>query len=106
MDGLEDVSDHVIMRKGGRTIGCARIRRTGSSIKLERVALLEEFRGIGLGSMLMRYIVERAVEMGSGKIYLHSQCIASNFYARFGFRPEGEIFQEADIDHIMMVYDP
>lgn len=106
MDGLEDVSDHVIMIKGGRTIGCARIRRTGEGIKLERVAVLEEFRGQGLGTRLMRFLVDRARAMDRNMIYLNSQCSASDFYARFGFKPEGEIFQEADIDHIRMVLDP
>ncbi|MGA1821912.1 MAG: GNAT family N-acetyltransferase [Thermoplasmatota archaeon] len=106
MDGLEDVSDHIIMRFKGITIGCGRIRRTGNGVKLERVAVLEEYRRRGFGSILMRFMVDRALEMKSETIYLHSQVAAVDFYSRFGFKSRGRIFQEADIDHVRMVYQP
>jgi len=106
MDGLEDESDHVIMRLNGRTIGCARIRRTDGGVKIERVAVLEEFRGRGFGSDLMRFLVREAKATGSAMIYLHSQSVASEFYARFGFTSVGDIFQEADIDHVRMILKP
>ena len=37
------------------------------------------------------------------QIFLHAQCHAESFYARFGFHRVGSIFSEANIEHVKMV---
>ena len=34
---------------------------------------------------------------------MHAQVYLEKFYSEFGFRREGEIFDECGIDHILMV---
>jgi predicted GNAT family N-acyltransferase len=38
------------------------------------------------------------------KIYLHAQLTAAPLYAKFGFKPKGENFWEAGIEHVKMVW--
>jgi len=84
-------------------IATARWRKTSSGIKLERFAMLKEYRGKKMGSKLLNEILKDVIPFGE-KIYLHSQVIAINYYKRAGFVAEGEHFWEAEIEHVMMTF--
>ena len=78
-------------------------RDNEEGIKLERIAILKEFRGRHLGKLLIREGI-RAVRMSSleGPIYIHAQQQAASFYASLGFIENGEHTVEANIDHTTM----
>jgi len=40
------------------------------------------------------------------RIYLNAQVTAIGFYERYGFKKEGPMFVEANIDHFVMTYNP
>ncbi len=84
-------------------IATARWRKTDIGIKLERFAMLKEFRGKRIGSELLKEILKDVIPLGK-KIYLHSQVIAINYYKRAGFVEEGGHFWEANIEHVLMAY--
>lgn len=86
-------------------IATARWRETQGGIKLERFALLKEFRNRGLGSILLEEVLADVKPLGK-VIYLHSQVTAVNYYKRAGFVASGDLFSEADIEHIRMDYQP
>ena len=65
--------------------------------------MLKEFRNKGLVSELLDEVLKDVVPFGE-KIYLHSQVIAINYYKSAGFVAEGEHFWEANIEHVMMIY--
>ncbi|MGA1792528.1 MAG: GNAT family N-acetyltransferase [Thermoplasmatota archaeon] len=103
-DEHESDSIHFLLLKNKLPIGCARYRWEGSDIKLERFAVLKEGRGKGYGRFIMERMLEEVLPLGPDRIFLHSQTSAAGFYGRFGFEPSGEIFDEANIDHIRMIY--
>ncbi len=84
-------------------IATARWRKTNSGIKLERFAMLKEYRGKRIGSTLLNEILKDVIPFEE-KIYLHSQVIAINYYKRAGFVTVGEHFWEAEIEHVMMTF--
>ena len=43
--------------------------------------------------------------MGVKEIALHAQLTAKAFYARLGYREEGEVFEEAGIPHVAHAQD-
>ena len=45
IDGFDDNAKHVIVLYKNYPIGCARIRLIGKEAKLERIALLNKYRG-------------------------------------------------------------
>ncbi len=100
MDGKDAECIHFLIYKEDDPVGTARIKMGG---KIERVSILEPHRKKGLGSKLMKFIIDTAKKKGLEKIYLHSQMGSIGFYKNLGFIEKGEVFQEAGIDHVPMV---
>lgn len=100
-DEFEETSHHFLALCDDEPVGTARWRRTPNGIKLERFAVLKDHRGKGIGSMLVEAVLEDLPNKDN--VYLHSQLQASGLYKRFGFEEEGDIFEEAGIQHYKMV---
>lgn len=101
-DGLDEESTHVIVKFKDKTIGCARIRSIDGKMKLERIAVLKEYRRRGFGKRLVEYLILYCIQGNAKEIILHAQYYLKNFYEEFGFKPRGEAFAEAGIKHIEM----
>jgi predicted GNAT family N-acyltransferase len=93
---------HFVAFADGRAVGCARLRAYGEAAKLERVAVLAEQRGLGLGRALMEAAERAALEMGRTRLVLHAQTAVIPFYERLGWRALGPEFSEAGIPHRRM----
>lgn len=102
-DGLDFDATHYLVYVNEKPAATARWRETESGIKLERYAVLKNYRGKGLGGLLLRFMLEEVIPSGK-EIYLHAQSAASKFYSCHGFKTEGKKFYEADIEHFKMVY--
>jgi predicted GNAT family N-acyltransferase len=100
-DEFEDDSNHYLARFNHLPVGTARWRETGQKVKLERFAVLPEFRGIGIGKGLVNAVLNEAKKTQK-PIYLHAQMPVIEFYEKLGFEAEGEIFEEAGILHRVM----
>ena len=70
--------------------------------RIGRMAVTREVRGSKVGRQVLDALMEAAKQRGDKEVVLHAQWHAQSFYARAGFVPEGEIYQEAGIDHITM----
>ncbi|MFV0555708.1 MAG: GNAT family N-acetyltransferase [Lactovum sp.] len=71
-------------------------------VTLQRMAVLVEERGKKYASQLLSSVIQFSKEQNIQKILLHSQLKAINFYKKFNFQEEGEIFEEAEISHLSM----
>lgn len=105
-DGLDPNCTHFLAEipdgEGWRPVGTARLRRKGQAGKAERVAVLAELRGQGIGALLMAALEDEARAQGMGEVILHAQVAVVPFYERIGYRGEGPVFSEAGIDHRAM----
>lgn len=99
----EEESIHFMALHADEVVGTARWRRTEKGIKLERFAVDNRFRKKGIGSALVKAVLEDLPEQ-SVEIYLHAQIQAAGLYAANGFIEVGEHFDEAGIEHVKMVY--
>ena len=87
-----------------KVIGTIRCRFVDDAYKVERFAILKEYRGKGYGKAVLDYFTNMIWEQFNPcTIYLNGQVQALDFYLKCGFSPVGEIFQEANIDHIKMI---
>ncbi|TPE44519.1 GNAT family N-acetyltransferase [Pontibacter mangrovi] len=104
-DAHDATAKHYLAIYGGVPCGAARWRKTDAGVKLERFAVLPEFRNKSIGGKVLKLVLEdvQAAQPGQ-KIYLHAQLPAVNFYKRHGFAEEGDMFTECDIRHYKMVY--
>ena len=98
----EDESVHFLATHNGQPCGACRWRKTDSGYKLERFAVLKDFRGHGVGRALIAEALSDLPD-DAHYIYLNSQLDAMSLYAKFGFVAEGEQFEEAGIQHFRMV---
>ena len=99
-DEFEYSANHVLAYIKDKPAGTARWRQTKKGVKLERFAVLPEFRSFGVGKNLVQFILKEL--MNSETIYLHAQEHVIKFYEYFGFVKKGCKFFEADIPHWLM----
>ena len=105
-DGLDEKSFHFGIYADGRVIGTCRVRLAGSAAKIERVAVLKEFRNKGIGGFLMRYILQELGRDTAIQLFkLSSQAQAIPFYERLGFVKRGAEYMDAGIPHYDMVLE-
>jgi predicted GNAT family N-acyltransferase len=88
---------HVLARTpDGNVIAAGRMTPAG---QIGRMAVLKDWRGRGIGSALLRLLLEQAGTRGVAEVRLHAQADATAFYLKHGFEIAGEDFMEAGILH-------
>jgi predicted GNAT family N-acyltransferase len=98
----EELSTHFLATIDGIPVGACRWRKTDAGYKLERFAVLKEYRGKGVGQALLSAVLAD-LPSDAAYIYLNAQLDAIALYAKFGFQTEGPQFEEAGIQHFKMV---
>ena len=99
---FEEESIHFILFKNNQACATARYRETEYGIKLERFAVLKEYRGLGYGMDILLRMLEDIKAKKEIK-YLHAQVQVVPFYEKAGFKKVGDIFEEAQIMHYKMI---
>lgn len=100
LDDWDARSLHALARGAdGSVVGTGRLLPDGH---IGRMAVLAPARGTGVGTALLRALMQAARERGHRNVVLSAQTHAVPFYQRLGFAVEGEVYQEAGIDHVDM----
>jgi predicted GNAT family N-acyltransferase len=104
-DELENNSIHYLVTEEGKALATARWRWLDeTTAKIERVAVLKEARGRGVGRELMRCLLQEIETYPQIKlIKLGSQNSAISFYEKLGFQVVGEEYLDAEIPHHLML---
>lgn len=100
LDEFDDVSCHALAFVGDELVGTGRLLPDGH---IGRMAVLAAWRGQGVGAALLQGLIDEAARRGMGRLVLSAQTHALGFYTRFGFVPEGEVYDEAGLPHQAMV---
>ena len=99
-DGLDEHAYHVMaLAADGTPIGTGRLLQDGH---IGRVAVLQEWRGKGVGRALLDLLLVVANKMGYEEVKLNAQVRVVDFYLRRGFVAQGKEFMEAGIPHVAM----
>ena len=98
---FEDESTHFLATVNGEPAGASRWRKTDKGYKLERFAVLAQFRG-GVGKHLVQAVLND-LPADANYVYMHAQLPAVTLYEKFGFEKTGPEFEEAGIRHYKMV---
>lgn len=100
IDGDDPRSAHVLARAAnGTPIGTGRLAPGG---RIARMAVLQDWRGRGVGTSLLHALFDQARARGVASVSLHAQRDAVLFYVQHGFAVEGADFVEAGIPHVLM----
>lgn len=115
-DDIDYLSTHLFLTRGPIVVAYARLFRAKTETVLSKEKprlesndaiffigrMLTTVRHQGFGTRLMHTILAEAKRQGAKTIRLHAQIPAVPFYERFGFRPLGDTFLEANLPHILM----
>ena len=96
--------DSKIILLNGRPVGRLMVDRNDEEILLRDIALLTEYRNAGIGSRLIRELMQEATSAGK-PVHLHvlSMSPAVRLYERLGFRASGN---EAEAAYLEMKWVP
>lgn len=99
-DGRDPECAHVLAESAaGEPVGTGRLLPDG---RIGRMAVLEAWRGRGVGAAMLLALMAEARRRGFAHAHLHAQSHARAFYERHGFEVEGEEYLEAGIPHVGM----
>ena len=102
-DGLDDTSVHLLAYLNGKAVGTCRIRKIDvNTVKIERLAVLSEARGQGIGKQLMEKALTVS-QVDKSLVIVHAQEYIAKLYQQLGFKIIGEKFNEAGIVHVKMI---
>ena len=101
---------HVLALQGGHAIGTGRLvmlptapdGEAGTWAQVGRMAVLQASRKGGVGALLLGALEAEARRRAVTAILLHAQLSAMDFYKRHGYEPDGAMFEEAGMPHLLM----
>lgn len=103
LDALDPVAVHVVALEGERCVGTGRlVVQEGGVGRVGRMAVARDRRRARIGERMLAALEAEARARGLTAIELHAQCYVEQFYARSGYAPEGPVFEEAGIQHVIM----
>lgn len=99
-DEGDEISIHAVAYDAeGQPIATGRLLPDGH---IGRMAVRKSARGLGIGGQVLQALLAEASRLGYGRLKLHAQTHAVDFYRKHGFIVEGDEFIEAGIPHRMM----
>ena len=94
LDEHDPLSVHALVFDQGKPVATGRLLPDGH---IGRMAVLKEWRGRGIGALMLTRLIERAKARGDREVVLSAQIHAAPFYAAHGFVAHGEEYMEAGI---------
>jgi len=106
LDALDAAAFHAVAIQDGEVVGTGRlVMETPTHGVIGRMAVARLSRRRGIGASILAFLEEEARSRGAQRITLHAQGYVKEFYARHGYREEGEPFLEVGIQHVQMFKD-
>lgn len=104
VDELDPQCHHAMVWVGEELAGTARllVRDGGQTVKVGRVAVGKPWRGRGIGVALMRGVQDWIAQQPGRAGVMSAQAYLERWYTALGWVREGEVYQEAGIDHLEM----
>ncbi|GEA59804.1 GNAT family N-acetyltransferase [Vibrio comitans] len=98
-DGQDEQSVHALVYDNDEPVATGRMLGDGH---IGRIAVLISQRGKGLGTTIMKALVNEARRRNFARVYLGAQVHALDFYEKLGFESIGERYDEVGIEHQTM----
>ena len=104
LDGRDQTDAvHAIAALDGVPCGAGRFIFVEAGVaKIQRMAVVDDARGHGIGRALLGFLENEARRRGATKLTLDAQVHARAFYEKAGYRAHGKQFDDAGIPHMAM----
>ena len=102
LDKYDETCDQFLIKNGEITIGALRLRKENNAVKLERMAILSEFRKMSFGIKAINEVKKYCIIKGESEIFLDSIYDIRDFYKKCGFTEIGSVFERVGLPHVRM----
>ena len=104
LDSKDNESIHILVFINNKPIATARMfLESKDAFHIGRLAVLKDYRHQGVGSFILKTFENEAKELNGKKVVLGSQIDKASFYEKCGYKKYGDIFDDANYPHIMML---
>ncbi|MDE6276118.1 MAG: GNAT family N-acetyltransferase [Clostridia bacterium] len=101
-DSVDDYATHILAFDDGRAIATCRYFYQDGYYLIGRIAVVKEYRGVGLGGKLLEFAKEQIEKSGGKEIRIHAQKRAEGFYQKQGYTSFGDMDYDEGCEHIWM----
>lgn len=101
-DRYDQIAWHAVLYDEGEPVATGRLYISEGLYRLGRICVNKDRRGQYLGDLLIRMLLKKAVDMRADAVWLDAQTRVKGFYEKFGFRAEGEEFDDEGVPHVKM----
>lgn len=99
-DAADADATHVLARLDDAPVGAARFLIRGDTLKLQRICVMRDARGLGVGAALTRFMLAQGFQDPNvTKAWLSAQTHALAFYEKLGFVASGAVYDDVGIPH-------
>ena len=103
LDAFDKTAIHFIGYENEQPVAASRLRFEADYGKLERICVLQEYRGKHFGQELIKEMEMTISKNGYKKAKLHAQTHAESFYSHLGYETVSDTFMDAGIPHVAMI---
>ena len=104
-DETDKNSIHIVLFSDNSAIATGRLVKDQdeNTYIIGRVAVLEAYRKLHLGNLILTSLEEKAKELGATKICVSAQCRVQTFYEKHDYNAVGDVYYDEYCKHIKMV---
>lgn len=103
-DEKDEGAFHLVLFADGLPAAAGRLLRGNgeTTFVIGRVAVLEKYRGQGLGRIVVEILEKEAKKLGGEHIGLSAQCRVRKFYEKMGYAAQGGTYLDEFCEHVYM----
>lgn len=104
-DEIDKIAKHIVIYDNEKAVATCRVFWCGkeNSYHVGRIAVLKEYRGTGLGRMIMTEAENLTKSLGGKTLKLGGQLRAAGFYDKIGYERCGDEYLDEGYPHIPFV---
>lgn len=105
VDGFDDECIHLLAYFNGKAVGTCWLLRTGPFMRLQRLAVDQEFRRKGIGTVLLKYVADYVRRRHSDLLLTALACVSAvKLYENAGWKyVDKKIIRILNMDHTIMI---
>jgi len=95
---------HLLIYYNGTPCATGAVFHNGAAVQIARICVLKDFRGFGLGDLIVRMLLNKVSQSDTREVYCLAQQYITHLYAKFGFKIINEEIIDIDgIPHCRML---
>ena len=101
-DSFDEQATHILAFDNDKAVATCRYYYQDGYYLIGRIAVIKEYRGLGLGAILLEFSKNEIAKLGGKEIRIHAQKRVQGFYQKQGYESFGEIDYDEGCEHVWM----